>query len=474
MANKAQKPENVTIIGSGLAGLSLAHWLATIEPEAAPKVSVLEAGPRTGGLIWTHSQDGYMVESGPQGWMGEAPGLTRLVTDLGLDEQLIKIKLTDHPRLIARKGRLHPIPQSPFKVALSGLASPGAKFRLLKEFRIPAVKEQGLSVAQWASRRFGTGLLDVFDAMATGFYAGDISRISVDHTFPTLRGLEGREGSLLRFAMKNRSQLTKSRLVVPEAGMGDIMERLARGLADKGVAIETGQTVKAVAPEGDGFVVTASDGEHTADSVVMAVGPNQAQSMLPRPDRTGWPERSSAPIAVVGLGFPEEAFNPPLRGFGCLIPYSEGAFGLGTLYPSAILPGRAPGGSHLLQTLVGGIRHPDRVELSDEEMLDGCLKDLGRYLRFVGGKAPEPSFTHIIRHRVGIPQLELGHEALVTRRAELERQYPGLHFTGMGYESVAVAAIADKTLALAQRMLGSNGQDNTNQEGKSGSGGSSQ
>ena len=453
MTQTTDIPRQVTIIGGGLAGLSLAHRLATEGPKTGPKVRVLEAGTQTGGLIWTHSQEGYMVESGPQGWMGEAPGLTRLVTDLGLDERLIKVKLTDHPRLIARKGKLHPIPQSPFKVALTGLASPGTKLRMLREFRIPAVEEQGLSVAQWASRRFGTGLLDVFDAMATGIYAGDISMISVDHTFPTLRGLERREGSLLRFAMKNRSQLTKSRLVVPEAGMGDIMERLGKSLKARGVKIHTATPVKAVEPEGDGFKVTTDKGSDAADAVIMAVGPNQARNLLPEAERKGWPQRSSAPIAVVGLGFPEEAFDPPLRGFGCLIPDSEGTFGLGTLYPSAILPGRAPEGHQLLQTLVGGIRHPDRVKLSDDELLEGCLKDLGRYQSFAGGRVPEPGFTHIIRHHVGIPQLELGHEALVTRRAELERQYPGLHFTGMGYESVAIAAIVDKTLALAQKIL---------------------
>lgn len=453
MANLAQKPKNVTIIGSGLAGISLAHWLVNLTPEEAPEIKVLEAGTRTGGLIWTHCQDGYMVESGPQGWMGEAPGLTRLVTDLGLDDQLIKVKLTDHPRLIARKGKLHPIPQSPLKVAFTGLASPAAKLRMLREFRIPALKEPGLSVAQWASRRFGAGVLDVFDAMATGIYAGDISRISVDHTFPTLRGLEQREGSLLRFAMKNRSQLTRSRLVVPEAGMGDIMDRSMESLTGQGVTIETETAARAVEPSGNGFKVSTLKAEHLADVVVLAVGPNEARSLLPEGDRTGWPQRSSAPIAVVGLGFATEAFNPPLRGFGCLIPDSEGSFGLGSLYPSAILPGRAPEGHHLLQTLVGGIRHPDRVKLSDEQMLAGCLKDLDRYHSFAGGKVPEPSFTHIIRHPVGIPQLELGHEALVTKRFELESQYPGLHFTGMGYESVAVAAIVDKTLALAQKIL---------------------
>ena len=85
-----------------------------------------------------------------------------------------------------------------------------------------------------------------------------------------------------------------------------------------------------------------------------------------------------ARIATIALGFTDNAQIP--YGFGYLAPESENRFALGTLFSSHMFPGRAPGGHVLLEALVGGRRHPERLELDDEAMIEKVYEDLSQLL----------------------------------------------------------------------------------------------
>jgi oxygen-dependent protoporphyrinogen oxidase len=153
-----------------------------------------------------------------------------------------------------------------------------------------------------------------------------------------------------------------------------------------------------------------------------------------------------ARIANVVLGFPETAIP---RAFGYLAPEAEQRFTMGALFSSRMFPGRAPAGHVLLEALVGGRRHPERLALSDEEIITRVDEDLRTLLPL-----PEPPrFQRVLRPPMGIPQLELGHPALLRWRREREH-LTGLIVCGFGWDGIGINDVVKAAKLAAQTAAG--------------------
>ncbi len=144
----------------------------------------------------------------------------------------------------------------------------------------------------------------------------------------------------------------------------------------------------------------------------------------------------------------EDELRLPARGFGMLAG-DDGLRLLGTLFSSSMFLGRAPAGHALLASFVGGARRPELVDLPDGELVDLCRRDLERAMCLSG----TPVFARVFRHRVGIPQIAVGHaERLARIEAEIAR-WPTLALAGAGLRGVSAEAAAQSGLAAAERLL---------------------
>jgi oxygen-dependent protoporphyrinogen oxidase len=65
------------IIGGGISGLSLAHWLDLADHPVGWEL--WEATERLGGTIGTDRVDGYSIDWGPNGFLDREPLTLRLV-----------------------------------------------------------------------------------------------------------------------------------------------------------------------------------------------------------------------------------------------------------------------------------------------------------------------------------------------------------------------------------------------------------
>ncbi|HWG91438.1 MAG TPA: protoporphyrinogen oxidase, partial [Candidatus Thermoplasmatota archaeon] len=315
-----------------------------------------------------------------------------------------------------------------------------ARVRLLRE---PFVKPHAggeESVAAFAQRRLGSGVLDLADAMVTGVFAGDPNTLSVDHAFPFLRKLEQEHGSLLKgLRAAPRGPDGPARLQGFRRGMGSLPEALSAK-----VQPTLNTRVTAVLPRlGGGHLIKTSEGDLEARSVVLALSPAEAGRLLDAP----FPPQRLARITVVALGFPAAQVRRDI-GFGYLAPRSEGRFLLGAVAESNLFPERAPSGHVLLRCLVGGVRDAERASLPDGELVTKALADL-RGLGIIEG---DPVFTKVVRHANGIPQIEVGHGALLDAAARVEATHPGLFLTGAGYRSVAVNGLIAEAYGTAERV----------------------
>ncbi|WP_319587601.1 protoporphyrinogen oxidase [uncultured Desulfobulbus sp.] len=435
---KSLSYHDVCIVGAGISGLSAAAFLRELRPEL--NLLILEQSPEPGGAISTYSEAGYLAEWGPHGFLDNCEESRRLIRLAGLEGEVTTAPLAKFVRYVCLEGRLQCIPQQPLKILREPLIPWSAKLRVLADlWQKPLGGEP--SVAQWVAHRFGTALLPFADAVFTGTYAGDIERLKIDAVMPGVRQLEQAHGSVIRGVfntMRSGKEKKVGKKGMPamtsfNRGMARLPQRLAAGFAEKGEVVY-GNPVHSVIREEEGWRVRSEQDERFCRHLILALPVNRCLDLLAKalpslpPPLPAIPE---ARILSVLLGFDHRARIP--FGFGYLAPEREQRFALGALFSSHMFPGRAPAGHQLLEALVGGRRHPERLELSDAQLIESVCADLSRLMEL-----PPPSFTAVLRPRCGIPQLEEGYTGLLAWRHTLQAAHADLHLCGFGWKGIGL------------------------------------
>ena len=442
MTVAAPAPHGLAVCGGGISGLALA-FLARARGVA--DVVVLEAADRPGGKIQTEWRDGFCCEWGPQGFLDNVPEMLALVSQLGLDGELLRADGAAGDRFIARNGLLRKVPLSPPAFLSSDVLSLPGRLRVLLE-PLQRRGEEEESVFTFAARRIGREAAEVLvDAMVTGVYAGDPAQLSLPATFPKMRAMEREYGSLVRAMLARRKSGgggpagPGGTLTTLRQGMQQLTDALASAL---GPAVRLNAAVAAVARGPQGFSVRLADGsELAARQVAVAVPPGAAAQalapLLPAAAVAALQGIPYAKVAVVMTGYrAQRPFAHPTRGFGFLVPGRERRRILGSIFCDATFPAQAPAGATLLRTLLGGARDPGALDLPDGEMLALVRRELDHFL----GGDPAPDFVRIIRHDYGIPQYTLGHLARLDEIERAAAAVPGLHLLGNGFHGIAANA----------------------------------
>jgi len=432
----------VIIIGAGLSGLSAAHFLRKYTPDL--DILVLEQTERPGGAVHSFKEQGYLAEWGPHGFLDNAPESRELLADLCLDKIAQKAPLGNFVRYICHNGHLVQLPQKPVALLTTPLLSPLGKARLLGDFfKKPISAEQ--SAGQWAAHRFGAEILPLVDAALTGTFAGDYQRLSIDAIMPGLRSLEKETGSVLKGLIAKKKASGPGGLPAMTS-FPEGMEQLTSTLAIK-TDIRRSCRVMAITHEENAWLIESENESFRADNLILALPVNQSLSLLAgyAPPVPNIPE---ARLATVALGFTAQSAQVPY-GFGYLAPEREKRFAMGALFSTHMFPGRAPGGAVLLEALVGGRRHPERLELSDGELISRTYDDLRQLIAL-----PEPPcFSRVLRNNSGIPQLELGYPSLLSWRKELEEKLSGLQICGFGWEGIGMNEMIKYAKAAADKII---------------------
>jgi len=446
---------DVLIVGAGLSGLSAAAFLKTERPDLS--LLVLEKSERPGGAILSHSEEGYLAEWGAHGFLDNCEESRTLITLAGLENEVEKAPLGKFVRYICLKGRLNLIPQEPKKIIRAGLVPFSAKLRVLADlWKKPLPGEP--SVSEWVSHRFGKAILPFADAVFTGTYAGDIDRLKIDAVMPGVRKLEQENGSVIRGVFKKmtaaRKKGGKQKVSLPAmtsfvTGMARLPQALAAGLRlNEELFYRT--EVNRIVHAAEGWEVGTAQHQVLCRHLVLAVPINRALDLLTGMEGIDKPPMQSVPearIATIALGFTDKVRVP--FGFGYLAPEKEKRFALGTLFSSHMFPGRAPDGHVLLEVLVGGRRHPERLELDDQALVENVYQDISQLLDL-----PErPGFVRIMRPRAGIPQLEEGYPALLQWRDRIQDRHHGLHICGFGWNGIGINDMIKEAKKVAISVL---------------------
>lgn len=200
-AGGAATPPHVVVVGAGIAGLAAARALLAQLPGA--RVTVLEAGPRTGGKLRLGEMAGQPVDLGAEAILNRRPEAVDLAREVGLGDSLV-YPLTTSAGVWTR-GAVRRLPRTVMGVPadLGALGDSGIvgrravpRARLERAMRRLDVTED-VGIGRLVARRMGGELRDrLVEPMLGGVYAGRADDLSLHAAVPQLVPAIAEHGSL--------------------------------------------------------------------------------------------------------------------------------------------------------------------------------------------------------------------------------------------------------------------------------------
>ena len=426
-------------------------------------LTVLEKETWLGGKIRSVRRDGFLCETGPNGFLDNKPATMALANRLGMGARLLKSDDKARKRYIFSGGKLNLLPEDPVSFITSDLLSIRGRLRIAAEFLLPqgpaGVDE---SVAAFVRRRLGQEALDkLIDPMSAGVYAGDPNVMSLESSFPKVAMIERQFGGLLKGMMAMQSMAkARGQTAQMSAGPGgalwsfaegadEIIKTLAAGLAD----LRSGVSAESLEKTPNGWTVRTDSGEVlSADAVALCVPAYNGGKLLKElaPDASDLMYNIPyVRTAVVCFGYDRASVSMPLDGFGFLIPTVEKRRILGALWSSSIFANRAPDGRVLFTLIVGGARNPEFVSLGDDALGKMCREEVLATM----GISAEPVFESIVRWDRAIPQYVVGHGERVKRIEAAVSALGDLHLGGNAYYGIGINDCTERAGVLGQKVV---------------------
>ena len=449
---------DIAIIGAGLTGLTTAFWLT----RAGKKIQIIERQDRAGGQIRTFQENGFVYESGPNTGVVSYPEVAELFAALSPDCTLETAREESKKRWIWKGNKFHALPSGLLSAVTTPLFTLYDKFRILGEpFRTKGTNPDE-SVAELAARRLGKSFVDyAVDPFLSGVYAGNPHTLVTRHALPKLYNLEQDYGSFIKGSIakaklpkSERDKLATKKVFSAVGGLERLAEALVKAIGKEQITLSASE-VK-IQPQGKQWLITyrTPEGEQAliANQVVTTCGAYALPDLLPFIPKEDIGQISNlhyAPIIQASVGF-HNTHGLQFGAFGGLVPSKEKRDVLGILFPSACFVGRSPEEGALFSFFIGGVRHADMLDWSDEKLKDMILKNIHSMLKFPADA--QPDLIKIHRHQKAIPQYEKSSEARFKMIEELQNRYPGLILAGNIKGGIGMADRIRQATAIANEL----------------------
>lgn len=433
------------MVGGGISGLAAAHHLLHAPTGARPEIVLYDGGPTPGGRLRATPFAGVPhVDEGADAVLARVPDALDLARAVGLGDDLV------HPEAVSAAvwmdGRLHPIPEG-LMLGVPRQLLPLARTRLLTwkgkaraavEPLLPRSDIDHDSIGRLIRARFGDEVHDrIVDALVGSIYAADTDRSSLAEV-PQLAGL-ATSRSLLLAARSMRGPAGTATAAAAPVFAAPREGTAALAAATRAAITSAGGEIRAVTLstlEGDenGWRL---DGE-SFDSVILATGARSAASLLAdaAPNAADVLKTAeAADVAMVTLHVPGDEWPEQLEGkSGYLVPKSVQRLVTAVSFGSQKWAHWAPPeGGQIVRVSLGRDGLPV-LQLSDDEILDATLTDLGIHL----GTDFEPLESRVTRWEGAFPQYRPHHREWVARVDEALP--PGIEVAGAAYRGIGVPA----------------------------------
>ncbi len=467
--------KRIIVIGGGIAGLSAAFHAGKNIPGA--QISVMESTDRWGGKITTDrivfDKGQFIIEGGPDTFLATKPWGVNLCEELGLGARLHGTNPQQKNTYVLHNNRLQPLPDGlammiPTNIPAmlkTHLVSWRGKVRMGLDFLLPPHALNGdESLGKFISRRLGREAYEnLIEPLMSGIYAGDGDALSLASTFPYLRDLEIKYGSLARGALKMHKQSagrngsrslqgSRSAFLTPTTGLAEIVEKLVETLESQHVELRLNASVQTLTQSDTGtLTVIMKNGEKViADGVIIAAPAFAAAKIVSALDFRLAEDLYAIPYtstATISMAYRRSDLPRPLDGYGYVIPRSEGRRALACTWTSTKFPHRAPEGYALLRVFAG--RAGEDLPWNEADLLALAREEL----RLTLGITAEPVITRVFAWEKAMPQYNLGHPRLLKRIDVALNNHPALALAGNGYRGIGIPDCIHSGELAAERII---------------------
>ena len=448
----------VVIVGAGLTGLTMGLYLK----KAGIDFKIIEKSAKTGGVMQTISEKGFVYETGPNTGVVSYPEMTELFEELEGKCELEVADPSAKRRLIWKNQAWHALPSGLMSAIGTPLFTWYDKFRILGEpFRKKGTNPNE-KLSELVIRRMGQSYLDyAVDPFISGIYAGDPTKLVTKYAMPKLWNLEQEYGSFIKGAMKkaklpktDRDKKATREVFSANGGLSRLTEALTEAIGSENILLSAETMVKPIA-NGFQLQVTTPEKLFTLDTshLVTTCGGYALPGLLPflnENEVVPFNELKYAAVTQVLLGF-EKWKGMSLNAFGGLVPGKENKNILGVLFTSSFFKGRAPEGGALLSVFMGGTKRPDIAKMDNFEIEALLNKELPRMM---SNRSLSPDMIRIHRYPKAIPQYTESSKERFEMIEQLQQKYPGLILAGNIRDGIGMADRVKQGRTIAEELIG--------------------
>lgn len=448
----------VVILGAGLTGLTMAFYLK----KSGINFLLVDKSAKTGGVIQTISEKGFVYETGPNTGVVSSPEMAELFEDMAGKCELEIADPSAKRRLIWKDNQWHALPSGLWSAITTPLFTWGDKFRILGEPWRKKGTDPNETLADLVKRRMGHSYLDyAIDPFISGIYAGNPNELVTRYAMPKLWKLEQEYGSFIKGAIKKaklpkdeRDKKATKEVFSAKGGLGRLIEALTESIGSENILLSAETMVK---PTLGGFQLQITTPEQLISletpHLITTCGGYALPKLLPFLDEeeaAPFNELKYAAVTQVLLGF-NKWKGISLKAFGGLVPGKENKNILGVLFTSSFFEGRAPKGGALLSVFMGGTKRPDIAGMDNYQIESLINKDLPRMM---SNRSLNPDILRILRYPKAIPQYTESSGKRFEMIELLQQKYPGLILAGNIRDGIGMSDRVKQGRTIAEELIG--------------------
>ncbi len=509
-----QPPWQIAIIGGGITGLATAYYLEQfLNAAKVPfQIWLFESKQRLGGKIFTMRRDDLTLELGAESFLTRKQFGVRLCHELGIDDQLQGTRPENKRTFVWSQEKMHPlleglsgfVPGSFRSLWTTSLLSPLGKARVAMDWILPARKNDAdESVASFISRRLGRqAYRRLVQPLLCGIYGADGENLSLQATYPELRELEKKFGSLIRGLSKRKSEnenhssnpsaangqtppSSEPKSLPPFAtlpgGMQDLVDTLNRKLqytkVVSGVTVDSVTTVATANVQCEqnrarlannrigvryriegteiaaaGLAISNLPELLEFDQVICTAPAWGAANMLRSlSDKLAdkLQEIKHVSTATVNLWYEQNSLEHPLGGYGFVIPTTEQRGMTAVTWTSSKHYSRSRQGKKLIRVYLGNAEEELDPLMPDDEIMRIVYRELRRTM----GISALPEGYQVFRWDQGSPQYDMGHTQRLVEIDRILEDYKGVHCCGASYRGVGIPDCIRQAFETANKVF---------------------